>query len=53
MPTQNNISIAGAAGRLDGVMHLPDGAPLGIAVVAHPLPIMGGTMDNKVVITPR
>lgn len=32
-------------------MHLPDAAPLGIAVVAHPLPIMGGTMDNKVVTT--
>jgi alpha/beta superfamily hydrolase len=51
MTTQNNISIAGAAGRIEGVMHLPDAAPLGIAVVAHPLPIMGGTMDNKVVTT--
>lgn len=51
MPTQNNISIAGAAGRLEGIMHLPVAAPLGIAVVAHPLPIMGGTMDNKVVTT--
>lgn len=26
-------------------------APRAIAVVAHPLPIMGGTMDNKVVTT--
>lgn len=51
MTAQNNISIPGAAGRIEGVMHLPDAAPLGIAVVAHPLPIMGGTMDNKVVTT--
>jgi hypothetical protein len=51
MPTQKNISISGAAGNLEGVIHLPDTAPLAVAVVAHPLPIMGGTMDNKVVTT--
>ena len=33
------------------MLHLPDKAPRSIAVVAHPLPIMGGTMDNKVVTT--
>lgn len=32
-------------------MHLPDEAPQAVAVVAHPLPVMGGTMDNKVVTT--
>jgi alpha/beta superfamily hydrolase len=42
---------AGAAGQLEGMLHLPDLAPRGIAVVAHPLPTMGGTMDNKVVTT--
>ncbi|KXS30771.1 MAG: hypothetical protein AWT59_3107 [Candidatus Gallionella acididurans] len=51
MPTQKNISITGAAGSLDGVIHLPDTAPLAVAVMTHPLPIMGGTMDNKVVTT--
>lgn len=51
MATQKNISIPGAAGKLEGVIHIPDTPPLGIAVVAHPLPIMGGTMDNKVVTT--
>jgi len=33
------------------MLHLPDKAPHSIAVVSHPLPIMGGTMDNKVVTT--
>jgi alpha/beta superfamily hydrolase len=41
----------GPAGRLEGVAHLPDGALRAIAVVAHPLPTMGGTMDNKVAVT--
>ena len=51
MPTQKIISIPGAAGNLEGVIHLPDTAPLAVAVMTHPLPIMGGTMDNKVVTT--
>jgi hypothetical protein len=33
------------------MLHLPDEPPHAIAVVAHPLPTMGGTMDNKVVTT--
>ena len=51
MPTLKKISITGAAGNLEGIAHLPDGSPRAIAVVAHPLPTMGGTMDNKVVTT--
>lgn len=51
MPTQKIISIPGAAGKLEGVVHLPDVPPRAIAVVAHPLPTMGGTMENKVVTT--
>jgi alpha/beta superfamily hydrolase len=51
MPTHKLISISSAAGNLEGMLHLPDVAPCGIAVVAHPLPTMGGTMDNKVVTT--
>ena len=51
MPTQKKISIAGASGNIEAILHLPDVAPSAIAVVAHPLPIMGGTMDNKVVTT--
>lgn len=51
MPSQRNVIFAGPAGQLEGVLHLPDAAPSAIAVVAHPLPTMGGTMDNKIVST--
>src|SRR5450756_2140257 len=51
MPTLKKFSITGAAGNLEGIAHLPDELPRAIAVVAHPLPTMGGTMDNKVVTT--
>jgi alpha/beta superfamily hydrolase len=51
MPTLKKFSLTGAAGNLEGIAHLPDDAPRAIAVVAHPLPTMGGTMENKVVTT--
>ena len=51
MPTLKKFSITGAAGNLEGIAHLPDESPRAIVVVAHPLPTMGGTMDNKVVTT--
>jgi alpha/beta superfamily hydrolase len=51
MPTQKKFSAAGADGNLEGIAHLPNIRPRAIAVVAHPLPTMGGTMDNKVVTT--
>ena len=51
MSTLKKFSITGSAGNLEGIAHLPDEAPLAIAVVAHPLPTMGGTMENKVVTT--
>jgi uncharacterized protein len=41
----------GTAGLLEGRVHTPLAEPHSIALVAHPLPIMGGTMDNKVVTT--
>ena len=40
----------GAAGKIEVVASLPD-APRAIAVIAHPHPLFGGTMDNKVVTT--
>ena len=40
----------GPAGLLEGVVHMPEEIPCGIAIVAHPLPTMGGTMDNKVAV---
>lgn len=51
MPSQRAVIFAGPSGQLEGVMHSPDTAPTAIAIVAHPLPTMGGTMNNKVVTT--
>jgi alpha/beta superfamily hydrolase len=45
------FSLQGAAGPLDCALDLPESAPRGIALVAHPHPLFGGTMDNKVVHT--
>lgn len=47
---QKKFSITGAAGNLEGIVHLPTESARAIAVVAHPLPTMGGTMDNKVAV---
>lgn len=44
------FTLAGPAGNLEGLVHQPDDIPCGIAVVAHPLPTMGGTMENKVAV---
>ena len=44
-------SIAGPAGALEIALDLPAGDSRGIAVIAHPHPLFGGTLDNKVVQT--
>jgi uncharacterized protein len=41
----------GATGTLECALDLPDNAPRGLAMVAHPHPLYGGTMDNKVAQT--
>ncbi|MBI3902285.1 MAG: alpha/beta hydrolase [Nitrosomonadales bacterium] len=51
MHAQQRFLIEAANGDIEGCMHLPHESPRAIAVVAHPLPTMGGTMDNKVVTT--
>ena len=45
------VTIQGPVGRLEAVLWEPDdGArPTAVAVVAHPHPLHGGTMDNNVV----
>src|SRR3954447_6700062 len=43
--------IAGPAGWIECAIDAPAGAPRGLAVVCHPHPQFGGTMDNKVVQT--
>ncbi|MBP7565102.1 MAG: alpha/beta hydrolase [Burkholderiaceae bacterium] len=46
------LELAGAAGRIETLIDLPAGQePLGTAIIAHPHPLFGGTMDNKVVQT--
>ena len=41
----------GDAGQLECALDLPEAEPRGIALVAHPHPLYGGTMENKVVQT--
>jgi alpha/beta superfamily hydrolase len=43
--------IAGPAGDLEVVFNIPPTPAAGIALVAHPHPQQGGTLDNKVVQT--
>jgi len=42
--------IAGAAGSIEVASDVPE-SPVAVAVIAHPHPLYGGTMDNKVVTT--
>lgn len=51
IPALQEFSIHGKAGNIEGVAHPPGSTPRAIAIVAHPLPTMGGTMENKVVTT--
>lgn len=44
-------SIAGPSGAIECAIDVPAGMPRGLAVVCHPHPQHGGTMDNKVVQT--
>ncbi len=43
--------IDGPVGKIEVALDLPDAAPRGIALVAHPHPLFGGSMDNKVAQT--
>jgi len=45
------VTWRGEAGAIEGLLDQPDGDSRGVAVVAHPHPLFGGTMDNKVVQT--
>lgn len=47
----SSTTIEGPAGLIEVVLEDPVGPPRGLAVIAHPHPLMGGTMDNKVVHT--
>jgi alpha/beta superfamily hydrolase len=50
--TTQRFTIPGPAGALEIVLNGPTGSsPTGIALVAHPHPLQGGTLDNKVAQT--
>ena len=49
--TLERFAIDGPAGPLEVVCNRPHAEPLGIALIAHPHPLQGGTLDNKVVQT--
>jgi uncharacterized protein len=49
--TTERLTIAGPAGALELARNIPAHAPRGIALVAHPHPLQGGTLDNKVAQT--
>ena len=55
MPTQQRLLLEGAAGAVEIVIDHPEAAagtaPRGIALIAHPHPLFGGTLDNKVAQT--
>ena len=43
--------VAGPAGKIECAVDAPEGQAKGKALVAHPHPLFGGTLDNKVVQT--
>jgi len=48
---EKRTSIPGPAGALEIALNIPEVSPRGIALIAHPHPQQGGTLDNKVVQT--
>ncbi len=50
-PQTRKSSIEGPAGAIEIALDAPAGTSRGVAVIAHPHPLFGGTMDNKVVQT--
>lgn len=50
-PIIQNVLIDGPTGKLEVTLGKPRAIPKGIAIIAHPHPLHGGTMDNKVIHT--
>lgn len=47
----HRFTLDGHAGKMQCILDLPESQPRGIALVAHPHPLYGGTMENKVAQT--
>ena len=50
-PRTQREPVAGPAGRIECAIDRPDKPARGVAVICHPHPQFGGTLDNKVVQT--
>lgn len=50
-PSTRREFIAGSSGRIECAVDSREGAARGVALIAHPHPLFGGTLDNKVVQT--
>jgi alpha/beta superfamily hydrolase len=50
-PQSETFTLAGHAGNMEGLIDLPETAPRGLALIAHPHPLYGGAMENKVTVT--
>jgi len=50
-PRTRRERVPGPAGVIECAVDEPEGVPRGTALVAHPHPLYGGTLDNKVVHT--
>jgi len=48
-PALKNLTLNGPQGALEATLSVPDETSGSVAVVCHPHPLYGGTMDNKVV----
>jgi uncharacterized protein len=46
-----HLMLQGASGAIEALRDVPETPSKGIAVICHPHPLFGGTMDNKVVQT--
>lgn len=51
MSLSQRLSLQVDGRAVEAVLDRPEGASRGLAVIAHPHPLFGGTMDNKVVQT--
>ena len=49
MAAQQRQSLSGPAGKLEAVVEQGSETPSFVAIICHPHPLFGGTMDNKVV----
>ena len=49
--TTERLTVQGNAGPIEVVRNVPGPAPRGLALVCHPHPLQGGSLDNKVAQT--